>query len=110
MIFSITNGGMAPDGVTIVMVFLADGTPRDQIISSAEIQKITSDPSAVSWRADTIDIVVRGYSGIFNTSQIWRKSWSGGRWFNWAQTRLHSKSVINGTPAVSSWGLGRLDI
>jgi C1A family cysteine protease len=62
---------------------------------------LTSRPSAVSWAANRIDVVVRG-----TDSAVAHKWWDGTSWKGFESLG----GVIQGAPAICSWASGRLDI
>ena len=73
-----------------------------------------SDAAMTSWGPNRLDIFVRGGDGA-----IWHKYWNGsawrpsqGDWQSDASSGLGPQSgvVFFGSPAVSSWGAGRLDL
>ena len=62
---------------------------------------LTSKPSATSWAANRIDVVVRG-----TDSAVWHRWWDGANWQGWESLG----GVIQGAPAICSWAPGRLDL
>lgn len=63
--------------------------------------KITSQPNAVCWDKNRIDVVARGLD-----SGVYHRWWNGSSWQGWED--LGGK--IQGAPSISSWDDGRLDI
>jgi hypothetical protein len=74
--------------------------------------QLTSDPSAVAWSSGRIDVFAIGSS--HNLIHRWFDDRSGG-WSNWESLGGGPQDtsgdwIFVGTPAVSSWAPGRLDI
>jgi len=61
---------------------------------------ITSDPAAVSWGPDRIDIFARGQD-----NGLWHMSWNGSAWSAWQSLG----GVLTSGPGASSCGYGHLD-
>jgi hypothetical protein len=60
-----------------------------------------SDPAAVSWGANRIDVFARG-----TDDAMWQKSWDGQKWSSW-QSR---GGALTSGPAASSCASGHLDV
>jgi hypothetical protein len=63
----------------------------------------TSEPAAVSWDSNRIDVFMRG-----SDNYIYQKTWTPGAWTNW--TNVSGTAASLSAPAVASWGPGRLDL
>jgi repeat uncharacterized protein DUF346 len=72
-----------------------------EAVEIARAEGFTSDPTAVSWGANRIDVFARGPDNA-----LWHKSWDGNIWSGWESL---GGSLASG-PDVASWGSGRLDV
>lgn len=61
---------------------------------------LTSDPAAVSWGSNRLDIFVRG-----GDNALYHKWWNGA-WHGWESLG----GVLTSAPAAASWASGRLDV
>ena len=92
--------------VAVVSVFSppsrSPAEPLDlgKAIREATADGLTSDPTAVSWSANRIDVFARGPDNA-----LWHK-WYDGQWSGWESL---GGSLASG-PDVASWGSGRLDV
>ena len=71
------------------------------ILDPDEEDEEISDPAAVSWGRNRIDLFATGTSG-----RLWHKWWDGTRWLGWKDLG----GDLAGPPAVSSWATNRLDV
>jgi hypothetical protein len=62
---------------------------------------LNSDPAAVSWGKNRIDVFARGID-----LGLWHAWWDGAKWNNWEPLG----GILVSGPAVCSWGNGRLDV
>ncbi|HEX2691900.1 MAG TPA: hypothetical protein VHN14_35065, partial [Kofleriaceae bacterium] len=62
---------------------------------------IASDPAAVSWGTNRIDVFARG-----TDNKMYTLSWNGSQWFGWSSLG----GQFTSGPAVASWGSNRLDV
>jgi hypothetical protein len=66
---------------------------------------MVSDPDAVSWDSNRIDVFARG-----TDNAMWHKWWVNGiGWYPWEKTQIPTGGVLGSGPTVASWGPGRLD-
>jgi hypothetical protein len=66
-----------------------------------------SSPAAVSWAPNRIDLF-----GVASNGRLYHKAWNGFAWTGWAsELGAPPPGIAPGSsPAVSSWGPGRLDV
>jgi hypothetical protein len=72
--------------------------------------RLTSDPAAVSWGNNRIDVFARGADDA-----LWTKVWDGTNWSNWIALGAPTAPgggapAITSGPDATSWAVGRLDV
>lgn len=62
---------------------------------------LTSDPSVVSRKADSLNVFIRS-----TDNALWTKSWDGSAWSGWSSLG----GALTSSPDACSWGSDRLDV